>query len=93
MRRAAKVDGNHAEIVRALRSAGCSVLSLASLGRGVPDLLVVRGRDYWLAEVKLPGKPLRPLQEAFRQSWGGPVQVVYSVDDALRMVGREQGGA
>ena len=40
MRRAARVDSNHIEIVKAFRKLGCSVLSLASLGKGVPDLLV-----------------------------------------------------
>lgn len=40
MRRAARLDANQPEIVRALKAAGCSVQSLASLGDGVPDLLV-----------------------------------------------------
>ena len=43
MRRAAKIDANHGDIVEALRGIGCSVLSLAPLGKGAPDLLV----GYW----------------------------------------------
>ena len=43
MRRAGKIDANQPEIVAALRDAGCSVLSLAQLGGGVPDLLIGRG--------------------------------------------------
>lgn len=40
MRRAAKVDATQAQIVDALRAAGCKVLSLAAMGGGVADLLV-----------------------------------------------------
>lgn len=40
MRRAAKVDDNQGEIVAALQRAGCSVQSLAGVGRGFPDLAV-----------------------------------------------------
>jgi hypothetical protein len=40
VRRAAKVDANHGEIVKALRSAGCGVLDLSAVGNGCPDLLV-----------------------------------------------------
>ena len=53
MRRAARVDGNHAEIVAALRSfPGVSVCSLASLGNGVPDLIVGLAGQNYLVEVK-----------------------------------------
>jgi len=44
MRRRARTDGNHAEIVEALRARGWRVGSLAALGRGWPDLLITRGR-------------------------------------------------
>ncbi len=40
MRRAAHIDGNQAEIVTALEANGFTVQSLASVGEGVPDLLV-----------------------------------------------------
>ena len=43
MRRAAKIDDNQAVIVKALRKAGCEVMSLAAIGNGCPDLLVYRG--------------------------------------------------
>ena len=38
--RAARVDQNHVEIVKALRDHGAFVVSLATVGKGVPDLLV-----------------------------------------------------
>lgn len=39
MRRAARVDRNHPEIVAALEKAGCLVQSLGQIGSGCPDLL------------------------------------------------------
>ena len=35
-----RVDKNQKQIVDALKSVGCSVLTLADKGKGVPDLLV-----------------------------------------------------
>ena len=53
MRRAAKVDENHGEIVEALRSvSGVTVCSLAGLGFGCPDLLIGARGKTWLAEIK-----------------------------------------
>lgn len=88
MRRAAKVDRNQAEIVAALRKAGCSVQSLAKLGQGVPDLLVGRAGRNWLFEVKNPDQPkakqaLKPEQIEWRNSWCGQVCVVRSIEDCL----------
>lgn len=89
MRRAAKVDANHGDIVKALRNYGASVQSLATVGSGVPDLLVgVDGRNV-LLEVKdgslVPSRrKLTPDEFAWHQSWRGePVIVVYSATDAL----------
>lgn len=95
MRRAAKVDANHAEIVAALRSAGCGVLDLSAVGNGCPDLLV-HGPTYpWrhtLMEVKDGRKPpsarkLTPDQERFHEAWKGFIYVVRSVEEALAAAG------
>ena len=97
MRRVAKVDDNHAEIVRALRDIGCSVLSLAAVGKGSPDLLVgasigVSGRRVnFLLEIKDGAKPpsarkLTADEAQFHASWRGHLAIVESVDDALRVV-------
>ena len=57
MRKRAKLDVNHLEIVATLRKCGASVVSLASLGDGVPDLLVgYRGKTA-LVEIKDGDKP------------------------------------
>ena len=91
-RHAGRVDANQAEIVKALRQIGCDVLSLAGLGNGAPDLLCFRAPiGYTLLEVKDPAqKPsarkLKPLQLAFHAAWQGPIHVVETVDDAVRVV-------
>lgn len=87
MRRAAKVDNNHSEIVDTLRKVGASVVSLASIGQGVPDLLACKGDKYWLIEVKGPKGKLTDDQKRFILDWKGTVHIVRSADDALRLVG------
>ena len=87
MRRAAKVDANHGEIVKALRSMGVSVQSLANIGQGCPDLLAAKGSRAWLIEVKgLKGK-LTPDQEEFISKWRGVVHIVRTVDDVVNLIG------
>lgn len=90
MRRAAKVDGNQAAIVSALRSVGASVWVI-----GLPvDLLVGVAGKTALVEVKrLVGKRApkaagyTPLQVAFMAGWnGGTVATITDVDGALTLV-------
>jgi hypothetical protein len=93
MRRAARTDSNHSEVVSTLRSAGCYVLSLAAIGGGVPDLLVWAPTiGYALLEVKDGSKPpsarkLTPDQQDWHRAWGGPVFIVTNPEEALRAVG------
>jgi len=54
-------DANHGTIVRAFEQGGATVVSLHTLGRGVPDLLIGFAGCDQLVEVKLP---LRPSSEA-----------------------------
>lgn len=84
MRTRAKVDTNQTAIVRALRRCGYSVLSLAAIGDGCPDLLVA-GSDGWtcLMEVKAPKGKLTPDQQRFCATWSGPIFIVKSVDEAV----------
>jgi Holliday junction resolvase len=91
MRFSCKVDKNQPEIVAALRASGCGVLDLSAIGGGCPDICVARGGVVYLIEIKNPktkGK-LSPLQKKWHAKFGAqaPVHVVYSVDDALRVVG------
>lgn len=89
MRRAAKVDANHADIVKALREAGCSVISLAPLGAGIPDLCVATslGRTMLMEVKNLDGKKHRnDEQMAFAASWQGEYAVVTSPEQAVSIV-------
>lgn len=91
VRRAAKIDANQVEIVKALRQVGASVQSLAATGKGCPDLLVgFRGVNF-LMEVKDGEKvkskrKLTPDQVEWHDSWRGRVYVVEGVDQALDIV-------
>lgn len=85
--RAAKVDQNHGEIVKALRQVGASVESMARQGRGCPDLLVgYRGKNF-VFEVKPAKGKLREQQIAWMEKWSGHADTVRSVDEALRAIG------
>jgi Holliday junction resolvase len=85
--RAAKIDLNQTAIVDALRKVGVSVVSLASVGNGIPDLLAAKHDKVWLIEVKGAKGKLTPAQTKFVLDWPGVVHIVRSVDDALRLVG------
>jgi Holliday junction resolvase len=85
-----RVDANQVSVVKALRKAGCRVLSLANVGGGVPDLLVYRAGVLTMLEIKDGNKfksqqKLTSHQERFRVDW--PVQVVNSIESALKAVG------
>jgi hypothetical protein len=93
MRVAAKIDANQEQVVLALRAVGASVQTLASVGKGVPDLLVGYQGKTLLLEVKDGRKPpsARKLTEdqlKWHGAWrGGPLGVVDGPDAALRMLG------
>ena len=82
-----RTDANHAEIVRALRRCGCSVLSLASVGNGCPDLLVGLGGRNVLLEVKTGKRELDGEQVAFHAAWNGPIRTVRTAEEAIAALG------
>lgn len=96
MRRAAKVDANQPAIVAALRKMGCKVQSLAAIGKGVPDLLVMHRHRLVLMEIKEPSKVpskrvLRPLQAKWHAEWdGAPIAVVETAEEAFAALGVAQ---
>lgn len=97
MRRAARVDGNQAEIVKALRQIGASVATCHAVGQGFPDICVGYNGDTFLLEIKDPTKPkgdqkLTPSQVEWHQSWRGHVAVVKTVQQALEAIGVEYKG-
>jgi len=88
MRRAARVDANHSEIVKVFRQLGCSVLSLAALGKGVPDLLVAVHGITWLVEIKAGKAKENALQTAWGASWQGSRALVRDIEEAESVVKR-----
>jgi hypothetical protein len=87
----AKVDANHAEVVKALREIGAGVLDLSRVGKGCPDLLVTRSGKTCLVEVKDGSKPpsarlLTPAQREFWDTWKGEILLVTSPKEARRLV-------
>jgi Holliday junction resolvase len=85
----ARIDTNHKEIVAALRKAGASVVSLAAMKHGCPDLLVGYGNETMLMEIKKDAKAkFTPDQLQFMANWrGGSISRVDSVDAAIRALG------
>lgn len=83
MRRDAKIDGTQKEIVAALKNLGFSVLSLAPMGKGVPDLVVARGGKTWMIEVKNPDKKwkLTAAQKKFHGIWKDNIFIFESAND------------
>ena len=92
MRRAAKVDDNQSEIVRVLRSAGCSVQILSAVGKGCPDIAVGRAGHNYLLEIKDGNKvpsaqKLTEHEQQWHDKWRGSVAVVKTAQEALEAVG------
>ena len=86
MRRAARIDANQAEVVAALHRCGWQVLSLAPMGRGVPDILACRANTLRLIEVKDGSKPpsarkLTKAQVEWHKSW--PVTVIERIEQVV----------
>lgn len=87
-----RIDSNHRLIVRALRDVGVTVLSLADLGKGAPDIACGWRGQNWLFEIKDGSLPpsrrkLTPDEEQFHATWRGQVAVIESVDEALKAIG------
>lgn len=91
--RISRVDANQAEIVESLRKAGCFVQSLATIGKGCPDLMVGHGYKWFVMEVKDGAKApsarkLTPDEQAWhdRARLFAPVHIVESVEQALQII-------
>jgi len=73
-------------MVDAFRSLGCSVLSLAALGKGVPDLLVAINGNTTLIEIKSGNGKENDLQIKWAADWKGARSVVWTTQDAANVV-------
>ena len=85
----ARIDTNHKEIVKALRELGATVVSLASMKHGCPDLLVGYAGETVLMEIKRDAKAkFTSDQLEFLGKWkGGAISRVDSVEAAIRVLG------
>jgi hypothetical protein len=92
MRRAARRDGNHNDVVDRFRALGCSVFETDRVGDGFPDLVVGCLGVNHLVEVKNPEtrygrQGLNNGQTLFDAAWrGARVWLVCSVDEATAVV-------
>lgn len=93
MKRYGKIDLIQHEIVQGLRTIGCSVQLLSSVGGGCPDILVgvagaKGGRRNILMEIKSKGGKVSAVQTLWMDQWRGQVSVVYSLDQALEIISK-----
>lgn len=87
----AKADANQKHIVAALRGIGAKVVPTHTVGQGFPDLVVTYGGRTLLLEVKDPTQPkhrheLTPAQKEFHAAWTGEIHIVFTPEDAVRIV-------
>jgi Holliday junction resolvase len=89
MRTKGRTDANQTVIVETLRAIGASVISLANIGNGCPDLLVGYHGKTYLLEVKTPCGKLTPDQVEFIDRWdGADVVIVRSPGYAIEVVSK-----
>lgn len=91
MRRAARVDDNQAEVVKALRKIGAVVTPIHMVGKGVADLLVSFRQCWLVLEVKDGAKPpsareLTPDEKRWIGEQKAPVFIVNSPVEAVRFL-------
>lgn len=93
----AKKDANHQEVFQVI-GLFTAVKDLSGAGFGVPDGLAWAGGGWQLFDVKNPktgyGKRgLNPIQRRWADDWrGGPVYLIYSVEEAMRFAKGDFGG-
>lgn len=91
MRRIARVDGNQADIVSALRKIGASVSPTHTIGGGFPDLVVGFRRRSVLFEVKDPKQPpskrkLTDDEAIWFGNWKGEAYVIETAEEAIAIL-------
>ena len=92
MKKHGRTDANQSEIVGFLRAIpGVSVVSLADVGGGVPDLLIGHRGKNFLFELKDPDKQpsrrkLTKAQKDFHAFWRGHVEVAETFGEILLVI-------
>ncbi len=92
MRARPRTDRNQSQIVKELRQMGYSVLSLASIGKGCPDILVGKAFMNYVFEIKDPERSpserrLTDDEETFHTLWRGQIAVIETTEEALKLMG------
>lgn len=95
-----RVDANQSLIVRDLKRAGAFVQSLAVIGRGCPDILVLFRGDAYVMEIKDGSQPpskqrLTPLEKEWhKQALDAHyhVPIVKTSTEALQIIGAMRNG-
>jgi Holliday junction resolvase len=93
MRRAARTDRNHKDVVAALKACGWTVVDCSRLGDGFPDLLAARAGVLRLVEIKDGSRSpsrrrLTPQEETVHtclKAAGVTVRILTTVDEALAL--------
>ncbi len=83
MRLRGKRDACHARFKQRYEAHGCTVLDLANVGDGCPDLLVGIGGTQDLVEVKSLTGQLTPQQVDFCHRWRGPQVRIIRTDSEV----------
>lgn len=91
MRTDAKTDANQTAIMWCFRKAGCAVQSVATVGKGCPDLIVAFGGTTTLVEVKDGNKApsaqkLTADQVKWHSKWPAKVWIVRNEMDVAEVV-------
>jgi hypothetical protein len=91
VRTAARVDGNHAAIVRQFKAVGASVHDVHQVPNGFDILVGYRGLNF-IFEIKDPAQPksgrkLTAGETAFKDTWrGGEYHVIETFDEGLKII-------
>jgi len=85
---AKRVDLNHQEIVKTLRSLGASVFDASRMGQGFPDLVIGINGKTVLVEIKSgEEKKFTQAQLKFMENWQGSTVVrINDIENAERLI-------
>jgi hypothetical protein len=89
--RVRKVDANQPFMVATFRALGCSVWITSEIGRGAPDLVIRKGGQVRLIELKDGAKPpsarkLTPDEQEFQAEWSPVYVVIETQEQAHQLV-------
>ncbi len=81
-----RIDNNQTDIVEGLRSRGYSVEVTSNAADGFPDIVVGWSGRTYLFEIKSKGGKLTPDQKIWHSKWSGHAAVIYSVEEAIKIM-------